>query len=419
MVQAKHPLWSSLFANYSAGMKPRYNNSEPVNVEVKLIMSQILIIDELLQTFSFTGWFYVTWTDDFLQLPISRDIEQIRVPNEKVWKPDLSLYNSLDDPQKLTDGNEIVLYKSGKAIWYPGGSYTTSCPINIRRYPFDEQSCQIRLGAWMLDIWMQNISIYKDGLQIRQAMYDDGIWEFTGHRIEYKLLATYATPYLIYHIHLKRRLLFPLLNFVLPVMLLSLLNAVVFIMPVKSGEKMTLCISLLISFTVFLTLLSESLPHTSINTPLVSIYLGVQLMVSVFSIIATTVIIRREINRTGVEREITRTGGVREINRTDVEREIDHSGGEHEEKNIDLRFYTVTNNTNVNVETILDTNIVNKNSKSYLPKFYKFVNYTKMIFCACADITIDWLCFIFVIAVNVISTVVLFAALTSEPDDKL
>ena len=66
--------------------------------------------------------------------------------------------------------------------------------------------------------------------------------------------------------------MFYILNIILPCIMLSILQLCVFLAPPPSGEKISLSITVLLSFTVFLLIVSESMPQTSLNVPLLGNY---------------------------------------------------------------------------------------------------------------------------------------------------
>ena len=66
--------------------------------------------------------------------------------------------------------------------------------------------------------------------------------------------------------------MFYILNIILPCIMLSILQLCVFLAPPPSGEKISLSITVLLSFTVFLLIVSESMPQTSLNVPLLGKY---------------------------------------------------------------------------------------------------------------------------------------------------
>lgn len=55
----------------------------------------------------------------------------------------------------------------------------------------------------------------------------------------------------------------------IPCMLLSMLTCLTFCLPVESGEKVSLGLTVLLSFSVFMLLVAESMPATSEFIPLI------------------------------------------------------------------------------------------------------------------------------------------------------
>ncbi len=62
--------------------------------------------------------------------------------------------------------------------------------------------------------------------------------------------------------------MFYVLNIILPCVMLSVLQLMVFRVPSPAGEKVSLSITLLLSFTVFLLMVSDNMPQTSTSVPL-------------------------------------------------------------------------------------------------------------------------------------------------------
>ena len=70
-----------------------------------------------------------------------------------------------------------------------------------------------------------------------------------------------------FHLHLERLPAYYLLNIIIPTVVLALLSAFTFYVPVDSGEKLSLSITILLSFSVFLLMLSENTPQVSQDLP--------------------------------------------------------------------------------------------------------------------------------------------------------
>ena len=52
----------------------------------------------------------------------------------------------------------------------------------------------------------------------------------------------------------------------MPIVLNSILMNAVFALPIESGEKMSYCLTVLLSYVVFLTWVTENLPPVSTDT---------------------------------------------------------------------------------------------------------------------------------------------------------
>ena len=76
-------------------------------------------------------------------------------------------------------------------------------------------------------------------------------------------------PTVKFVLHLKRKPRFYMINVVAPCLLMSILALLVFYLPPDSGEKVSLGITVLLSFSVFLLLIAENVPKTSDYVPLI------------------------------------------------------------------------------------------------------------------------------------------------------
>lgn len=97
-------------------------------------------------------------------------------------------------------------------------------------------------------------------------------------------------PYITYDIVIRRRSIYYILNFLAPCVLMSALTILGFFLPVESGERMNVGVTVLLSLTVILLLLAEELPATSEVVPLISRYYTLT-MVNVFISIVFTCIV--------------------------------------------------------------------------------------------------------------------------------
>lgn len=70
-------------------------------------------------------------------------------------------------------------------------------------------------------------------------------------------------------IYMRRRTLYYLFNIIFPCLWLTVLSLISFWLPPDSGEKITLGITVLLAFSVFMLLIAENMPATSEFVPLI------------------------------------------------------------------------------------------------------------------------------------------------------
>ncbi|KAM9816934.1 neuronal acetylcholine receptor subunit alpha-7-like [Neosynchiropus ocellatus] len=288
-------LRSMLLRNYNPLVRPVSNYSEPLTVNLGLKLIQISDLDEKKQILTTNAWMSLMWTDSALQWDSEEynGIKNLRFPYSQIWKPDILLYNSATEGFRSTYDTLVLVDASGKCSYIPPGIFNSVCKLDVRWFPFDIQTCQIRLGSWT-----------HSGLQIELKLNDLNLADYTESK-EWSLLDTSAKmttkyypccpePYPdgTYTLVLRRRSLFYGLNLIIPCILLSALSVVVFMLPVDSGAKIPLGVTVLLCFMVLLLMVSEVIPATSDCVPLVAQYFITTMVIVGLSIIATVMVSR-------------------------------------------------------------------------------------------------------------------------------
>jgi hypothetical protein len=98
-------------------------------------------------------------------------------------------------------------------------------------------------------------------------------------------------PDITFNITIRRRPLFYTVNLIIPCVVISYLTVFVFYLPSESGEKVTLCIYILVSLNVFFLLLSDIIPPTSFVIPLIGKFLLFTMIFVTLSIIVTVTVL--------------------------------------------------------------------------------------------------------------------------------
>ncbi|KAK4882974.1 hypothetical protein RN001_006293 [Aquatica leii] len=298
-------LYDDLLSNYNRLIRPVVNNSETLTVWLGLKLSQLIEMNLKNQIMTTNLWVEQRWVDYKLRWDPEEygGVEQLYVPSEHIWLPDIVLFNNADGNYEVTLMTKAVLSYTGEVAWKPPSIYKSSCEINVQYFPFDEQSCLMKFGSWTYNGYQVDLkhmdqvagsNIVKIGIDLSEFYLS----------VEWDLLAVPATrneeydpccaePYsdITFKITMRRKTLFYTVNLIIPCVGITFLTVLVFYLPSDSGEKVTLCVSILISLTVFFLLLAEIIPPTSLAVPLLGKYLLYTMIIVTSSIWVTVCVL--------------------------------------------------------------------------------------------------------------------------------
>uniref|UniRef100_S4RK71 Cholinergic receptor, nicotinic, delta (muscle) n=1 Tax=Petromyzon marinus TaxID=7757 RepID=S4RK71_PETMA len=93
-----------------------------------------------------------------------------------------------------------------------------------------------------------------------------------------------------FYVIIQRKPLFYVINIIIPMVIISLIASLAYYLPCDCGEKMTVSISVLLAQTVFLFLVAQKLPETSLEVPIIAKYL-MFIMVLVTMVVLSSVVV--------------------------------------------------------------------------------------------------------------------------------
>ncbi|CAH2248070.1 acetylcholine receptor subunit delta [Pelobates cultripes] len=225
-----------------------------------------------------------------------------------VWQPQLVLENNNNGNFEVAYYCNVLIESSGRVYWLPPAIYQTSCSINVNYFPFDWQNCSLKFSSLNYNAKEINLQLRKDPEGETEREYyvewiiidpegftENGEWEIV-HIPAKKNIDRSVSPEsnkyqdITFYLLIERKPLFYIINILAPCVLIALMANLVFYLPADSGEKMTLSISVLLAQAVFLLLISQRLPETSLAIPLISKYL-MFIMVLVTIVVVSCVIV--------------------------------------------------------------------------------------------------------------------------------
>ena len=278
-----YALMNDLLANSSADIRPGFGDDYDF-VNISFYLRALTELNEVNGYMSTAGVFEVSWIDDRITWDPEdyEGISYISFSSKKVWIPKLIITNPADRIYTFHEFDSDVWYTyEGEAFWWSSSVMKTLCNIAIPAYPFDVHSCYIEVAP------LARLSELHLNLP-----YDTVDTELYIYNVEWAITDTFCSvevnnpnepyPYVSFGIHFRRKPIFLVINILVPVILLSVLNAAVFLLPQESGERVSFSITVLLSFAVFLNVISNHIPKTSSPMPLVCYYVLITLISSGF-----------------------------------------------------------------------------------------------------------------------------------------
>ncbi|KYB29617.1 nicotinic acetylcholine receptor subunit alpha6 [Tribolium castaneum] len=110
-------------------------------------------LDEKNQLLITNIWLSLEWNDYNLKWNESEygGVKDLRITPNKLWKPDVLMYNSADEGFDGTFQTNVVVKHNGSCLYVPPGIFKSTCKIDITWFPFDDQHCDMKFGSWTYD----------------------------------------------------------------------------------------------------------------------------------------------------------------------------------------------------------------------------------------------------------------------------
>ncbi|KAL1006558.1 hypothetical protein UPYG_G00073790 [Umbra pygmaea] len=277
---------------YNKDLRPVEKQGDAVVVYLALTLSNLISLKEVTETLLTNVWMEHGWIDHRLSWNTSDfdDIGVLRLPSSMVWLPEIVLENNNDAQFQVAYYCNVLLYPDGYVYWLPPAIFRSSCAINVNYFPFDWQNCSLKFTSLTYNAKEINMQLKTEkddaekDFRVEWIIIDpagfteNGEWEIIhkpARKNTYKSIPLESNKHqdITFYLIIKRKPLFYIINIIIPCVLISFMASLVYYLPADSGEKMTLSISVLLAQSVFLLLISQRLPETSMAIPLIVKYL--------------------------------------------------------------------------------------------------------------------------------------------------
>ena len=188
-------------------------------------------------------------------------------------------------------GSNVRCYKNGALRLDVFGKDTTYCKMNMKYFPFDKHTCEIQFTHKVRSgINSTNCNadsychfervgiVFNQGTVSNHFVIENGEWELLeltvdteSQNISFKNFII-TNPGFTAKFKLQRKPNFYVLILMVPSILVSLISVVGFLLPSESGEKVSLQLTSLLSYTLLFLVVVDIIPPVGGNFPLMGKY---------------------------------------------------------------------------------------------------------------------------------------------------
>ena len=247
-------LLDQLFTDYNKDVRPRHDD-EATGFGMYFFPMHLIELNEKFEMLYLSSKLSLFWRDPRLKWNSTEfgDVTALFRRPSDLWRPTIRFMNSVAEDSTFGNDEDLVkILSTSRVIWEVDTNLRLICEIDVKFYPFDEQTCKIEMAFGMVtrkhvvagdtragDPTKKGIDFNVDGFT------GNGKWEFVASQCYNRTTARGNRQQILFHMTLRRRTTFYHLNIVLPVVFLSLTSPAVFLLPAESGEKMGVSITVL------------------------------------------------------------------------------------------------------------------------------------------------------------------------------
>ncbi|XP_052090767.1 acetylcholine receptor subunit beta-type lev-1-like [Mytilus californianus] len=269
-------------------------STETLNISIGVYIVSINYFREVEESISLTGCFILDWQDPRLTWNPStyNNVSVLIIDMENIWVPNVVLLNRVDKIEPIGDGIKFFggVTSTGQVQYAPGLVADVKCVTDISKFPFDSQTCTLHIVPWGTNLpYVIFKNLFNSSCKLDYYSVNSD-WKLEECNIQIDNSKEYTELYVT--LKIKRSSLYFATMVVFPTLLLGFLNPLVFILPVETGDRVGLSVTLLLSYAIFLTLASASVPATSNPMCTLLIIMVVIITISGVIVCGTTITIK-------------------------------------------------------------------------------------------------------------------------------
>ncbi|XP_018016553.1 acetylcholine receptor subunit alpha-type acr-16 isoform X1 [Hyalella azteca] len=285
-------------------------SSLPPNITSVAVRFTVMHVNmvEAEEVMELDAWIMMSWMDSRLTWSeiTASHVQKLAFEPEKVWHPDIVLFNNAEPWKTGTRPNTLLLaYPSGEILYVYPTRLRVPCVADLTYWPYDIHNCSAKYGSWVHDGYAFDLELHDDTPEVEIDLVKSfqeernltrGQWTVLGSSLQKSTMfySCCVEPYP----HITLRMLVqrnaPAFAYTLqmPAIALSLVTGVVFVLPPGALEKALLGGLCLLLQLHFLAYTAAFIPHSPSHTPILVRFVSEQLVLTAVVVVMTAVVIR-------------------------------------------------------------------------------------------------------------------------------
>ncbi|XP_002742131.1 neuronal acetylcholine receptor subunit alpha-4-like [Saccoglossus kowalevskii] len=266
----------NLLDGYDKLALPFNRTTDSISVKFHVCLRHIEEVLDTHQQITLSAYIRQTWYDTYLSwnTTLYENITEIRLPADEIWHPDTVLYNSANGFTDSSNEISVIVSHDGRVVWDYPALLKSNCAFDVTFVPFDQQTCRMFFGSWSYSSDQVTLSgdlAHLDNLHTNDEWKLIDVTMATGMTVP--LQGHESVEGVEMTVVLQRCNEFYLMFMLVPFIMIAGISMLVFLLPPDSGEKLSLCITNLLTLVLYYGQLSRMIPMTVEGTfPIIGTY---------------------------------------------------------------------------------------------------------------------------------------------------
>ncbi|GMT02921.1 hypothetical protein PENTCL1PPCAC_25095, partial [Pristionchus entomophagus] len=274
---------------------------DKVIVEYESQLIHIISLEEKTQTIKVLLHVTEVWHDSTLRWneSVFDGLNETWLPSDAVWVPDIIAFNMLNRVDVLSSVRSTVNIRAdGRVSFSYPQIVTFMCGIHIADFPFDAQKCTLEIASWGYSAEKLRLRPVQHSGTLLQHYQENDEWALTNLKVDVALFSHEENVVTEVRIclSLQRKPLYFISALLIPSYIICVLSVAGlfarFSTRDERQERFSLGVTATLTLSVLSLVVTEKVPHTSDEIPILVLYFHLNTLVVTVATILTSVSMR-------------------------------------------------------------------------------------------------------------------------------